>query len=230
MSPDDDLLATRVSLLGRLNDWADQASWQEFFDTYWRLIYGVARKAGLSDAEAQDVVQETVLSVARGIGDFRSHPDRGSFKGWLLQITRRRVADLCERRARQARLAEALSPAEGVTAAGHAGDETSRTATIDRLPDPAVPDFERHWEEEWRQYLYEHALAALRDKVPPEQYQMFDLYVRKGLPVRQVASLTGVSAASVYLAKHRLTRQLRREIERLEQEWREPFGKLRAGP
>src|SRR5437764_5754537 len=54
------LLATRRSLVERLPDLADRAKWQEFFDTYWRLIYGVARKAGLNDAEAQDVVQETI--------------------------------------------------------------------------------------------------------------------------------------------------------------------------
>ena len=57
-------IATRASLLVRLKDREDQASWQEFFDTYWRLIYSVATKAGLNDAEAQDVVQETVISVA----------------------------------------------------------------------------------------------------------------------------------------------------------------------
>ena len=66
-----DLLATRWSLLVRLKDWQDQASWQEFFDLYWRLIYAVAVKAGLSDAEAQDVVQDTLLSVARKIPELK---------------------------------------------------------------------------------------------------------------------------------------------------------------
>ena len=55
----------RASLLGRLKDWEDQTSWREFFDTYWRLIYTVARKAGLTAAEAQDVVQDTSLVVAK---------------------------------------------------------------------------------------------------------------------------------------------------------------------
>jgi RNA polymerase sigma-70 factor (ECF subfamily) len=59
----------------------------------------------------------------------------------------------------------------------------------------------------------------LRERIAPEQYQMFDLYVTKELPVRQVARLTGVSVASVYLAKHRVAKQLRLEIERLEGEW-----------
>ena len=79
----DEFLPTRVSLLGRLKDWGDQRSWQDFYDTYHRLIHSVALKAGLTPTEAQDVVQETVLSVTKKIGDFRADPARGSFKGWL---------------------------------------------------------------------------------------------------------------------------------------------------
>ena len=60
-----DSIPTRHSLLNRLKDWRDEASWREFFETYWELIYNVARKAGLNDAEAQDVVQETVIAVAK---------------------------------------------------------------------------------------------------------------------------------------------------------------------
>jgi len=80
----EDSIPTRHSLLLRLKQWDDTASWREFFETYWELIYNVARKAGLSDAEAQDVVQETVIGVARRIGDFEADPRRGSFKSWLL--------------------------------------------------------------------------------------------------------------------------------------------------
>jgi RNA polymerase sigma-70 factor (ECF subfamily) len=90
-----EFLATRHSLLARLKDWEDQTGWREFFDADGRLIYAVARKAGLSDAEAQDVVQETVLTVAKKIADFTARPD-GSFKGWLLTIARRRIADQFE--------------------------------------------------------------------------------------------------------------------------------------
>ena len=50
-------------MLGRLKDWSDDQSWRDFFETYWRLIYSTARKNGLSDAEAQEVVQERVIAV-----------------------------------------------------------------------------------------------------------------------------------------------------------------------
>ena len=88
-----DPIATRHSLLNRLKDWGDQTSWQEFFDAYGQLIYNVAAKAGLPDAEAQEVVQETVIAVARNIGAFKADPAHGSFSGWLMQLTRWRIAD-----------------------------------------------------------------------------------------------------------------------------------------
>src|SRR5215472_17537912 len=84
-------IATRATLLARLENLQDQASWQEFFDIYWKLIYGVARQAGMSDVEAQDVVQETIISVARHMPTFKYDPAIGSFKGWLLNMTRWRI-------------------------------------------------------------------------------------------------------------------------------------------
>src|SRR5205823_3032267 len=87
------LVATRRSLVDRLANWDDQKRWQEFFDTYWKLIYSTARKSGLTDAEAQEVVQETVITVAKKIDKLKYDPAIGSFKGWLLQITRWRIVD-----------------------------------------------------------------------------------------------------------------------------------------
>src|SRR5947207_12829164 len=89
----EDYLPTRESLLLRLRKWDDETSWAEFFETYWRLIYSVARRAGFNDAEAQDVVQETVITVARKVPEFKYDPTIGSFKGWLLTLTHSRIQD-----------------------------------------------------------------------------------------------------------------------------------------
>src|SRR5204863_4503319 len=77
-----ELLPTRRSLLSRLKNWDDSQSWKDFFDSYWQLIYGVAIKTGLSEVEAQDVVQETIMTVANKIGEFKYDPAR-SFTVWL---------------------------------------------------------------------------------------------------------------------------------------------------
>src|SRR5690349_7202009 len=84
---------TRSTLIGRLKNWRDNQSWEAFFDAYWRLIYSVALKAGCTEQEAQDVVQETVVSVAREMPTFEYDRSKGSFKSWLLRITCRRIAD-----------------------------------------------------------------------------------------------------------------------------------------
>src|SRR2546427_181978 len=96
--PLDPFLPTRQSLLSRLKEWDDHESWRDFFDTYGRLIFGLAVKSGLTHTEAEDVVQETLLVVAKEMPDFKYDPARGSFKGWLLEITRRRIANQVRRR------------------------------------------------------------------------------------------------------------------------------------
>src|SRR6059036_3519090 len=70
----EELIPTRDSLLSRLKDRDDHDSWQDFFNTYWKLVYGVAMKAGLTDQEAQEVVQETVITVSRRIAEFKYDP------------------------------------------------------------------------------------------------------------------------------------------------------------
>src|SRR5947209_7230393 len=84
-------IATRETLLQRLKGIDDHASWQDFFDTYWRLIYSVAIKAGLSQDEAHDVVQDTIISVARNMPGFHYEPAKCTFKTWLLNLTRWRI-------------------------------------------------------------------------------------------------------------------------------------------
>ena len=99
---DDEPIPTRASLLSRLRDLKDDASWSEFNRTYRGLIFGVARRAGLTETEAQEVVQDTLLAVAKKMPTFHYRPGADSFKGWLLQLTRWRINDQPRRRARVA--------------------------------------------------------------------------------------------------------------------------------
>lgn len=200
----DEFIPTRASLLSRLKDWDDQQSWRDFFNTYWKLIYGVARKSGLSDAEAQDVVQEAVLSVAKKMNEFKYDPAIGSFKGWLLLITRRRITDHLRKRGRQPARHESLP-----------GD-TVRTATIERVPDPESLNLDATWDAEWAKNLMDAALDRVKKQVNPRQYQIFDLYVIKDWPATKVAKTLGVSMTQVYLAKHRIGSLVKQELKRLE--------------
>ncbi len=198
-----DLIPTRRSLLSRLRDWEDNEGWQEFFDTYWRLIYEVARKTGLGDPEAQEVVQETLISVSKQMPGFRYDPERGKFKGWLLQITRRRIADVVRKR-KQAAGAGGESPAE-VVVWDH----------IESLPDAEINQFEALWEDEWKRHAMATAIGRVKERVRPEHYQLFDLYVLQQWPIRKITATLGVNAGQVYLAKHRVGALVRKEIKSL---------------
>src|SRR5262249_184542 len=123
------MLATRRSLVERLADWRDQLRWQEFFDTYSKLIYSAARQSGLTDNEAQEVVQETIITVAKSIDKLKYDPAIGSFKGWLLQITRWRIADQFRKRE------------PGNVKRPRLPDDRA-TATIERVPDSHVVDLD----------------------------------------------------------------------------------------
>ena len=202
-----DFLPTRRTLLSRLKNADDPASWQEFFDTYWKLIYGVARKAGLNDAEAQDAVQETVIEVSKHIGEFKYDPAKCSFKTWLLLITRQRIGrQFAKRQAALTRPAGTLSHPMGEERGEGAAtrDDASRTATIERVPDPAVADLEAVWDAEWEKHLLAAATERVKRQVKAEHFQMFDLYVLQHWPVSDVARVLGVSMGQVYLAKHRV--------------------------
>jgi len=197
------LIATRRSLVERLADWEDQRRWQEFFDTYWNLIYSVARQSGLTDSEAQEVVQETVITVAKNIDKLKYDPAIGSFKGWLLQITRWRTADQFRKR-------------ESGDAKPPRSPDDRLTATIERVPDSRIADFDAVWEAEWKENLFEAAIARVKKKVEPKQFQIFDCYVRKEWPAQKVAERLRVNVGQVYLARHRVSALLKKEIRALE--------------
>jgi RNA polymerase sigma factor (sigma-70 family) len=201
----DELIPTRYSLLSRLQDWAQDESWRVFFDTYWRLIYSSAIKAGLTPTEAEEVVQETVICVAQNIQKFKRDRRLGSFKGWLRNLTRWRIADQLEKRTGLMR--------------GAPGDAIRSYEPLENIPDSADDAARLRWEQEWQTHLLQAATQRVKQRVSEEQYQLFDLHVLREWPVERMTQTLGVSAAQVYLAKHRITRLLKKEVRRLEKEW-----------
>ena len=199
-------MPTRTTLIQRLKNWQDQSSWQEFFDTYWRLIYGVALKRGLSETEAQDVVQETMISVAKHMPTFKYDPAIGSFKAWLLKMTRWRITDQLRKRGP---LADCRS----------FSDRTgSGTRTVDRIVDPGSHELNAVWDIEWERTLLNAATEMVKRRVDPQKYQIFDFCVNKQWAPAKVAKAFDVPVQQVYLAKHRVTEAIRAEVQRLERE------------
>ena len=199
----DELIRTRTTLIKRLKDWRDQASWQDFFDTYWKLIYTVAIRSGLSETESQDVVQETMFSIAKQMPDFKYDRSLGSFKSWLLKLTRWRITD--QYRKRDPLRAACTIPGEN----GYAEE------TLESVADGAQVDLEAVWEREWRNSLLETAVSTVKRSVDPLHYQLFDMYVNKHWTPEKVAKTFRVPVGQVYLAKHRVTVSVKKEVERM---------------
>jgi RNA polymerase sigma-70 factor (ECF subfamily) len=199
----EEFIPTRQSLLSRLKNWSDQESWQTFFDTYWGLIYGTALRSGLTDAEAQDVVQETVISVCKSMSDFKYDAEHGSFKTWLLRLTSWRIIDQLRKRRHAVQDPDA-------------GRSTSTgTDVIERVADPGGLGLEELWEEEWERNLLEAAVTRVKKKVDPKLYQIFDLAVTKQWPVLRVARALNINVGKVYVTKHRIGKLIKQEIEYL---------------
>ena len=208
--PPDDLIPTRYSLLSRLQNWDDQESWKDFFDTYWRLIYAVAIKSGLREAEAQDVVQEVVICVAKGIHTFKRDRALGSFKGWLRNITRWRIADQYRKR----------TPAAPGCVDNELPNRESQYFDLAEIPDPSGADQETIWDKEWQANLFAAAVERVKRHVKEEHYQIFYLNSVKEWPVSKVAKAFKISAAQVYVIKHRIAARIKKEIRALE---KKPF-------
>jgi RNA polymerase sigma factor (sigma-70 family) len=192
----DELIPTRKSLLSRLKNWGDQDGWKVFFDTYWRLIYRAGRKAGLSDAEAQDAVQETLLSVCKSMPDFKYNQE-GSFKGWLLKLTSWRIMDQLRKRQKHLK---------------NCGTRTSTgTDEIEAVPDTEI-SLDAAWNEEWEQNLMQVAIERVKRKVDGKHFQVFELSAVKGWPVARICKALKINRATIYLAKHRISKLIKQEV------------------
>jgi len=198
-------LRTRPTLLYRIRDWQDGASWEEFHRLYRRLIHGRARRSGLAHADAEDVAQEVLKRVAETIRDFEFDEKRGSFRGWLMQLTHWRIAD---------KLAQRFKAGAQPPRAGE--HDAVGPAEIEQLPSPANEDDE--WDIEWQRHVLAAAVERLARKVKPRHFQIFNLYVQQQWTVLEVATELGINPASVYVIGHRLTKLLKAEVEILQKQ------------
>jgi RNA polymerase sigma factor (sigma-70 family) len=195
-------LRTRPSLLRRVQAWDNHSSWEEFHRLYRKLIYSLARRSGLSHPDAEDVAQEVFTRVAETIDTFESDPNRGSFRGWLMNLTRWRIANKFARRPKDEKMAGRPE---------FHGDPDS--PTIERIPDEAQA--EEIWDKEWQQHVIDAAYERVARTASSRHFQVFDLYVRQQWPVKDVARELGISSATVYVIGHRLTKQLKAEVAKL---------------
>jgi len=195
--------STRLTLLNRLKDLNDQSGWRDFFNTYWRLIYNTAIKAGLTHSEAEDAVQDTIMTVAEKIPQLEYDQDKGSFRGWLLNTTRWRVNDQFRKRK-----PDHYTPKSG-------DKETEHPPLLDNFPDDF--NWDEYWEQAWQKNLMDVAIERVKQEVSPKNFQIFDLYVLKEWPISKISKSLGVSRGQIYLAKHRILKRIQKRIKKLKE-------------
>jgi RNA polymerase sigma-70 factor (ECF subfamily) len=183
---------TNVSLLERLRLPVDQMAWSRFVDLYTPLIYAWARQTGLQEADAGDLVQEVFALLVRKMPEFRYDRDK-SFRSWLRTLTLNKWRDRCRRLA--------VRP-----------HEVSGAHAIDLVESPDESSF---GELEYRQQLVARALELMQTEFQPTTWKACWEFVVAGRPAADVARQFGISENAVHLAKGRVLRRLRRELDGL---------------
>jgi RNA polymerase sigma factor (sigma-70 family) len=192
----DEAPSTRQSLLIRLRDPADERAWSEFTEIYGPLVHRLARRRGLQDADAQDLVQDVFRAVARAIERFDPDPGRGSFRGWLSRVARNLILNLLAARRRHP---------QGT------GDTDVQRLLEDR-PEPSGEDSDA-FDIEYRRRLIAWAAGRVRGEFSDAAWQAFWQAGVEGRPPREVAEALGMTLGTVYQYKSRAVVRIRREIE-----------------
>jgi RNA polymerase sigma-70 factor (ECF subfamily) len=196
-----DSVITRPSLLLRIRDVADRQAWSEFVRIYAPLVYGFARKQGLQSADAADLTQEALRSVASVAGRFEYDSQRGTFRGWLFTLVRNRLRNfLASSRRRR----------------GAVGNMEQQA--LEAIPAREEEDAAELWDREYERRLFDWAAERVRQDCREQTWQAFWLTAVEGQSGQEVANALGMTPAAVYLAKRRVMDRLREYLQPLQDE------------
>jgi RNA polymerase sigma-70 factor (ECF subfamily) len=182
-------METSISLLERLRQPNNVRDWDRLVELYQPLLLTWAKRAGLQDADAADLVQEVFALLYRKLPEFQYDRTR-SFRAWLRTVT------LNQWRSRQRK-----------------AFVRSETTPLEALPEPEVEDpAAEFWEAEFNKELAKRALEIMREEFQPSTWKAFWAVVVEGRAPEEVAKELGLSAGAVYAARHRVKTRLKEEL------------------
>jgi len=185
---------TRVSLIIRLRHPDDAAAWHEFVEIYQPLVFRLARKKGLQEADALDTTQEVLTRVAKAINRWDPDPEKGSFRGWLSRITRNLVIEFLRRKNRQPLTSDNSSIDELIRSTPHRLDDSLESQMFDL--------------EEQRQ-IFAWAAEKVRSTVQEKSWQAFWLTAVENQTADSVSCKLDMTRGAIYIAKSRVMAKLK---------------------
>lgn len=190
---------TRSSLIAQVQSPEDREAWDQFVLIYRPVIYRMARRRGMQDADAQDLVQTVLMRVAASIQRWEKTDPETKFRHWLRRVARNAMVSAFSRQPKDA-------------AAG--GSET-----LDLLAEQPeiVEDVEQEIATESMREQYLRAAAVVKTDVDADTWRAFELTVVRGQSCDEVAALFGKSVGAVYAARSRVMRRLREQVQRLQE-------------
>lgn len=189
---------TRASLVLRLRDARDQEAWTTFLEIYEPLIYRIVRQRRIQDADAREVTQEVLCAVASSVDRWEADPARGTFRGWLTTITRNLVVNFLIRQSRHPR---------------GTGDTEFRLS----LAEVPAPECEHSalFDLEQRRQVFRWAADQIRSEFRESHWQAFWRTAVEEQSVADVARDLAISAGLVYVARNRVMKRLREQVEQI---------------
>jgi RNA polymerase sigma-70 factor (ECF subfamily) len=187
-------LKTRQTLLWRIRDPEDQAAWEEFVEIYAPVIYHFTVGRGLAPADAADIVQEVMKSLAGAMKSFEYEPDKGTFRSWLFTIVRNQIASHFRYKSRRLKT-------------------TGRTTAMKLAEAQSLEEGDENvWDREYRKQMFAWAAAKVRPEFGEATWSAFWRTAVLDEDATQVAEELGLSKASVYVAKSRAVKRIRETI------------------
>ncbi len=193
---------TRVSLLNRLKDGGDTQAWTAFVRLYGPVIYGFARKRGLQDADAADLMQEVMRSVARNAEKLDYDPKRGTFRGWLYTVTRNKIYNFLTAQKNRTR----------------AVGDSANHERLEALPDRSDNEAEADWDREYQRRMSARAMERVKVEFQANTWDAFWGTAVEGRAAAEVGAALKMTPGAVYVAKSRVLARLRDEVHRLQAE------------
>lgn len=191
---------TNPSLIARVQDLGDGASWEEFLGIYQPVVFRMARKRGLQDADAHDVIQQVFFSISRSIQNWKPDESQPPFRAWLTTIAHNAITKSFTRRPRD-------------TATG----SSSVAELLDQQPDPLATESEILAEA--RKEVIHWAVTQIRAEFSEETWAIFEQTAIQGIPIPEVAQTMGRSPGSIYVTRYRIMARLKEKTQEISHHW-----------